>query len=107
MTQTKNLTKKISPLAKWIAFGMSTFMLAYGFFIIATQHYYGRTNKYGGAEVSADGWQAIIMGVAIIVIGLTPMCLWMKSGKAAGFWAGTCMIIGIMLFLAPAYLPIK
>ena len=107
MTQTTNQTKKISPLAKWLAFGMSTVMLAYGFFIIATQHYYGRTYKYGGAEVSADGWQAIIMGVAIIVIGLTPMCLWMKSGKAAGFWAGTCMIIGVVLFLAPAYLPIK
>ena len=107
MTQTKNQTKKISPLAKWLALGMSTFMLAYGFFIIATQHYYGRTNKYGGAEVSADGWQAIIMGIAIIVIGLTPMGFWMKSGKAAGFWAGTCMIIGIMLFLAPAYLHFK
>ena len=107
MTQTRNQIKKISPLAKWLAAGISTFMLAYGFFIIATQHYYGRTDKYGGAEVSADGWQAIIMGVAIIVIGLTPMCLWMKSGKAAGFWAGTCMIIGIILFLAPAYLPIK
>ena len=107
MTQTKNQTKKISPLAKWLALGMSTIMLAYGFFIIATQHYYGRTNKYGGAEVSADGWQAIIMGVAIIVIGLTPICLWMKSGKAAGFWAGTCMIIGIVLFITPAYLPIK
>ena len=107
MTQTTNQTKKISPLAKWLAFGISAFMLAYGFFIIATQHYYGRTDKYGGAEVSADGWQAIIMGIAIIVIGLTPMCLWMKSGKAAGFWAGTCMIIGIVLFLAPAYLSIK
>ena len=89
MTQTTNQTKKISPLAKWLAFGMSTFMLVYGFFIIATQHYYGRTDKYGGAEVSADGWQAIIMGIAIIVIGLTPMCLWMKSGKVAGFWAAT------------------
>ena len=107
MSLIKNQTKRISPLAKWFAAGMGAFMLAYGTFIIATQHYFGRTNKYGGAEVSADGWQAIIMGVAIIVIGLTPMCLWMKSGKAAGFWAGTCMIIGIVLFLAPTYLHIK
>ena len=104
MTQTKNQTKKISPVAKWLSAGMSAFMLAYGIFIMTTQHYYGRTNKYGGAEVSADGGQAIVMGIAIIVIGLTPMCLWMKSGKAAGFWAGTCMIVGITLFLAPAYL---
>ena len=107
MLPIKNQQNRISPLAKWLAAGMSAFMLAYGTFIIATQHYYGRTNKYGGAEVSADGWQAIIVGVAIIMIGLTPMCLWMKSGKVAGFWAGTCMIIGIVLFLAPAYLHVK
>ena len=107
MLPIKNQQKKISPFAKWLAAGMTAFMFAYGTFIIATQHYYGRTNKYGGAEVSVDGCQAVIVGVAIIVIGLTPMCLWMKSGKAAGFWAGTCMIIGIVLFLAPTYLHIK
>ncbi len=107
MLPIKNQQRKISPFAKWLAVGMSAFILAYGSFIIATQHYYGRNNRYGGAEVSADGWQAIIMGVAIIVIGLTPMCLWMKSGKAAGFWAGTCMIVGVVLFLVPAYLHIK
>ena len=107
MSLIKNQTKKISPLAKWLAAGMSAFMLTYGAFIIATQHYYGRNNRYGGAEVSADGLQAIIIGIAIIIIGLAPMCLWMKSGKAAGFWAGTCMSIGIVLFLAPTYLHIK
>lgn len=104
MSVIKSQTKKISPLAKWLAVGMSTFMLAYGIFIIATQHYYGRNNKYGGAEVSADGWQAIIMGIAIIVIGLAPIALWAKSGKTAGIWAGICMIVGIILFLAPAYM---
>ena len=107
MSLIKNQTKMISPLAKWLAVGMSAFMLAYGIFIIATQHYYGRNNRYGGAEVSADDWQAIIMGIAIIVIGLAPMALWAKSGKTAGFWAGICMIVGIILFLAPAYLHIK
>jgi hypothetical protein len=96
--------KKISPLAKWLAVGMSAFMFAYGIFIITTQHYYGRTTKLGGAEVSADGLEAIIYGVAIIVIGLTPMSLWAKSGQVAGFWAGACMIIGVLLFLTPTYI---
>lgn len=96
--------KKISPLAKWLAVGMSAFMFAYGIFIITTQHYYGRTTKLGGAEVSADGLEAIIYGVAIIVIGLTPMSLWAKSGKVAGFWVGACMVIGVLLFLTPAYI---
>jgi hypothetical protein len=83
---------------------MSAFMFAYGVFIITTQHYYGHTSKLGGAEVSADGSQAIVLGIAIISIGLTPMAFWAKSGKAAGLWAGGCMILGITLFLAPAYI---
>lgn len=95
--------KKISPLAKWLAAGMSAFMLAYGIFIITTQHYYGHTSKLGGAEVSADGLEAVVLGIATIIIGLTPMSLWAKSGKAAGFWAGSCMILGVLLFLAPFY----
>lgn len=96
-------TKKISPIAKWLAAGMSAFMFAYGIFIITTQHYYGQTSKLGGAEVSADGLEAIMLGIATIIIGLTPMSLWAKSGKAAGFWAGSCMILGVLLFLAPFY----
>lgn len=96
--------KKISPLAKWLAAGISAFMFADGVFVITTKHYYGYTSKYGGAEVSADGLQAILIGIAIITIGLTPMALWAKSGKAAGLWAGSCMSIGVTLFLVPAYI---
>ena len=96
--------KKISPLAKWLAAAISTFMFAYGVFIIITKHYHGYTSKLGGAEVNADGLQAILIGIAIIILGLTPMSLWAKSGKAAGFWAGSCMIVSILLFLAPVYM---
>lgn len=95
--------KEISPLAKWLAAGMSAFMFAYGIFIITTQHYYGHTSKLGGAEVSADGSEAIVLGIATIILGLTPMSLWAKSGIAAGFWAGSCMLLGILLFLVPFY----
>lgn len=77
--------KKISTLFKWLAVSMSIFMFAYSVFIISTEHYYDYTTRYGGAEVSADGLPAVWIGNAIIVIGLTPMCLWEKSGKAAGF----------------------
>ena len=96
--------KKISPLIKWLAVSMSAFMFAYGAFIVSTEHYFGFTCNYGGAEVSVDGLPAVCLGIAIIVIGLTPMCLWAKSGKAAGFWAGSCMIVSILLFLAPVYM---
>ena len=96
--------KKISPLAKWLAAGMSAFMFAYGVFIIITEHYYGHTSKLGGAEVSADGSEAIVLGIATIILGLTPMCLWAKSGQTAGLWAGGCMVLGVLLFLAPFYI---
>jgi hypothetical protein len=96
--------KKISPLAKWLAAGMSAFMCAYGIFIITTQHYYGHTSKLGGAEVSADGSEAIVIGIATIILGLTPMSLWAKSGQAAGLWAAACMILGVLLFLVPFYI---
>lgn len=102
MTPTES--KKITPLAKWIIVGMSVFMCAYGIFIIVTQHYYGYTSKYGGAEVSTGGLEAMMNGVAIIAFGLTPMSLLAKSAKVAGLWAGCCMVLGIILFLAPAYL---
>lgn len=79
-------------------------MLAYGVFIMTTEQYYGYTSKLGGAEVSVVGSQAVLIGVAIIIIGLTPMCLWAKSATGAGFWAGICMITGIIMFLAPFYM---
>lgn len=79
-------------------------MFAYGVFIIITEHYYGYTSKLGGAEVTADGFEAIVIGIATIILGLTPMSLWAKSGKAAGFWAGTCMVLGVLLFLVPFYI---
>ncbi|MEQ1488567.1 MAG: hypothetical protein ABL920_08730, partial [Methylotenera sp.] len=72
--------------------------------IIITEHYYGYTSKLGGAEVTADGFEAIVIGIATIILGLTPMSLWAKSGKAAGFWAGTCMVLGVLLFLVPFYI---
>lgn len=97
-------SNKVEPLVKYIAAGMSAFMCIYGGFIIANQHYFGSTNKYGGFVVTADGVQAIIMGISIILIGLTPMALWAKSAKAAGFWAGACMVFGVLLFLAPYYI---
>lgn len=102
MTQPK--TNKISSLAKWLAAGMSLLMFAYGVFIIVTQHYYGRTTKLGGAEVSADGLPAILMGLGFIIIGLTPMSLWAKSANAAGFWAATCLILGFLLLIFPPLL---
>jgi hypothetical protein len=93
------IENNISPLAKWLAAGISLFFFVYGVLIIATQHYYGRTTKLGGAEVSADGIQAMVMGVGIIIIGLTPMSLWSKSSTVAALWAAFCLFLGLALII--------
>ena len=101
---TTQINNKISPLVKTLAAFISLFMLSYGAFIINSQHYYGYTSKNGGAQVSADGIDAMLIGIAIILISLSPMALWAKSGKIAGIWASICMVLGILLFLAPIYM---
>ncbi len=105
LTPIKNMNepKKITTSVKWLTAGMSALMLAYGIFIIANEHYYGYSSKTG-AEVNADGSDAVLIGISFIIFGLIPMSLWAKSAKAAGFFAGICMILGIILFLAPAYM---
>lgn len=64
---------------------------------MSTEHYYSRSIKYGGAEYSADGLQATVIGAGIIIIGLLPMTLWAKSAKAAGLYAAICLIAGLIL----------
>ncbi|MDP1765279.1 MAG: hypothetical protein Q8K83_00100 [Methylotenera sp.] len=62
---------------------------AYGVFIITAEHYYGHTSKLGGAEVSADGLDAITYSFAInrnwanfnVTIG--KIC---QSCRALGWW---------------------
>ena len=97
-------SNKITPLAKWLGAGMSIFMCGYGVLIVITQHYFGSTTRHGYVEVNANGIDVILIGIAIILLGLTPMSLWAKSGKSAGIWAGSCMISGILLFLLPFYM---
>ena len=97
-------SNKITSLAKWIAGGMSIFMCGYGLFVVFTQHYFGSTSRHGYVEINTNGIDAVLIGIAIIFLGLTPMSLWAKSGKSAGIWAGSCMISGILLFLIPFYM---
>lgn len=68
-------------------------------FSIVTEHYYGYTSKLGGDEVILDGISAIKIGLGYIILGLSPLALWAKSGRAAGLWAALCLISGLMIIL--------
>lgn len=78
---------------------ISAVIIGLGIFSIITEHYYGYTNKFGGHEVILDGISAIKIGLGYIFLGLSPLALWAKSGRAAGLWAALCLISGLMIIL--------
>jgi hypothetical protein len=80
---------------------ISVVIVGLGIFSICTEHYYGRTSKLGGAEVILDGARAVKVGIGYCIFGLAPLSLWFKTPKAAGLFAGVCLVlgIGIILFL--------
>lgn len=92
----------ISIAARLLSSCISLAVCAYGIFIIMNEHYYGRTTKLGGAEVSVDGIQTLFIGVGIIMIGLIPMSFWAKTPKIAGWWAASMLIAGVSLMLSPS-----
>ena len=86
-------------LARLLATLISTVIIALGLFSIFTEHYYGYTSKYGGHEVILDGVKAVKMGMGYVLLGLSPLAFWAKSGKAAGIWAALCLISGLIVIL--------
>ena len=78
---------------------ISAVIIGLGIFSIVTEHYYGYTSKYGGQEVILDGIPAIKFGLGYILLGMSPLALWAKSGKAAGTWAAICLISGLIIIL--------
>ena len=88
---------------KVIAAFISVCLVALGLITIYTRHYYGETTKSGGAVVNFYGSKAVWMGFGQVVFGLFPLAFWAKSGRAAGIWAGGCLILGISLIIGAAY----
>ena len=78
---------------------ISAVIIGLGIFSIITEHYYGYTSKLGGHEVILDGVPAIKVGLGYILLGMSPLALWAKSGKAAGIWAALCLISGLIVIL--------
>ncbi len=73
-------------------------IVALGLMAVLTHHYYGRTSKLGGAEVSLDGAAAVGMGVATIFLGLVPLALWFPSKRPALVWAIVCTLAAAVAF---------
>lgn len=79
---------------------LSAGLVGLGVWEAFTASYYGRSTKYGGAEVFLEGRAAVMAGLGEALIGLAPLALWANTPRRAGLWIGTCLIAGVALMLA-------
>jgi hypothetical protein len=80
---------------------ISLTLVALGVMSILTRHYYGRTSKLGGAEVSLDGAAAIAMGFCTVLFGLFPLAVWFDSRRPRMIWAVACLVAaGAALYIS-------
>ena len=82
---------------------ISLTIVALGLMAVFTQHYYGRTSKLGGAEVSLDGAAAVGMGVATVFLGLLPLAFWFPNKRPALVWAVVCIFAAAVAFYISIY----
>jgi multisubunit Na+/H+ antiporter MnhB subunit len=69
---------------------ISLSIVGLGVTVILTQHYYGRSTKLGGAEISLDGAAAIAMGFCTVFFGLFPLAFWFPAKRPALVWVVAC-----------------
>src|SRR3977135_3897539 len=67
-------------------------LVGLGVIVILTGHYYGRTSKLGGAEISLDGPPATAMGFSLVLFGLFPLALWFPAKRPAIAWVVACIL---------------
>jgi hypothetical protein len=73
-------------------------LVGLGFMTIFTGHYYGRTSKLGGAEISLDGPAATAVGFSEVLFGLFPLAFWFSTKRPRIAWAVACLIAAAAAF---------
>lgn len=90
-------------LVRWLTSLIASVMVGLGLWSIASQHYFGRTTKLGGAEVSLNGQPAVLMGLLYISLGLLPLSLWFRTARTAAWWASLCAVAFLVSLAAVLY----
>jgi hypothetical protein len=90
-------------LLRWVSSLIASAMIGLGLWSIATQHYFGRTTKFGGADVSLDGQPAVLMGLLFISLGALPLAFWFRTPSTAARWAAVCALAFLALLAAVLY----
>jgi hypothetical protein len=79
---------------------ISLTLVGLGVMTILTGHYYGRTTKLGGAEISLDGPPATAMGFSEILFGLLPLAFWFGTKRLRVVWTVACLVAAGVAFYA-------
>jgi hypothetical protein len=79
-------------LPRLLASLVSLTVVVLGVMTMLTGHYYGRTSKLGGAEVSLDGPAAIVTGLSEALFGLFPLAFWFGTTRSRILWAVACFV---------------
>ena len=103
ITENKKPARSDLRFLRWMTLLMALTMIGLGVWSIVSQHYFGRTTKLGGAEVSLDGQPAALMGLLYISVGLIPLAAWFDSPRAAGWWGSVCALAFFALLAAILY----
>ena len=77
---------------------ISITLVGLGVMAILTGHYYGRTSKLGGAEISLDGPAATAMGFTEALFGLFPLAFWFRNKRPRIAWAVACLVAAAAAF---------
>ena len=71
---------------------ISATVVGLGLLAVLTEHYYGRTSKLGGAEVTLYGGPAVATGWGLVCLGLLPLALWFPGKRSALAWSVVCVV---------------
>ena len=99
-TESKKPPRPDLRFLRWLISLIALVMIGLGLWSIASQHYFGRTTKYGGAEVLLDGQPAVLMGLLYISLGVLPLAVWFRTPRAAAWWASVCAVAFFALLAA-------
>ena len=102
-TESKKPPRPDLRLVRWLTSFIAVVMVGLGLWSIASQHYFGHTTKFGGADVSLDGQPAVLMGLLYISLGVLPLALWFPTPQAAAWWASVCAVAFFALLAAVLY----
>ena len=84
-------------LARAMMILISATFVALGIWSLVTGTYSGHTSKLGGADVFLTGAPAMRAGAMTIALGLAPLALCFRTARQAGWWAGGCIAMFLVL----------